>query len=294
MRRRPLAVAAGLVADQLFGEPAVRPHPVSVFGRTMRGFESVAYRDDRRAGVLHAATGTLLGLASARLAGSTAVCTYVSVAGRALGEAATEVAAALDGHDLALARERLPALVGRDVSQLDEKEIARATVESVAENTVDAVVAPVLWAWLGGGAGALGYRAVNTMDAMVGHRSPRYERYGWASARLDDIAGWVPARAAAMLVAAARPAAAADVFRVVARDAGAHPSPNGGVSEAAFAAALGLRLGGENRYGDRVELRPALGHGRPAEPADIARAVQLSRDVTFVLIGALTIAGLLS
>src|SRR5205807_9830027 len=123
-------------------------------------------------------------------------------------------------------------------------------------------------------------------------RSPRYGRYGWAGARLDDVAAWVPARVTAAAVAAVRPGAARVVWRAVRDDAPGHPSPNAGVAEAAFAAALGLRLGGENRYGDRVELRPALGHGRPAEPADIARSVRLSRDVTLVLVGALTISGL--
>jgi adenosylcobinamide-phosphate synthase len=160
-------------------------------------------------------------------------------------------------------------------------------VESVAENTVDAVVAPALWAAALGAPGALGYRAVNTLDAMVGHRSDRYLRYGWASARLDDLAGWVPARVTAALVAAVRPPRAGAVWTAVRTQAPAHPSPNSGVAEAAFAAALGLRLGGENRYGDRVELRPPLGTGRPAERGDIARAVGLSRDVTLALAGGL-------
>ena len=164
-------------------------------------------------------------------------------------------------------------------------------MESVAENTVDAVVAPALWALAAGAAGALGYRAVNTMDAMVGHRSHRYLAYGWASARADDLAGWVPARVTAALVAAVRPAGAGAVWRAVRRDAPAHPSPNAGVAEAAFAAALGLRLGGFNRYGERVELRPPLGSGRPPEPADIARAVRLSGDVALALAGALTVVG---
>jgi adenosylcobinamide-phosphate synthase len=213
------------------------------------------------------------------------------VAGRALGQAAAEVAVALEKGDLEAARALLPALVGRDPSQLDEKEIARAAVESVAENTVDAVVAPALWAAAAGPCGALGYRAINTLDAMVGHRSARYERYGWASARLDDAAGWVPARVTAGLVAAVRPGATGAVVRAVRRDAPAHPSPNAGVAEAAFAAALGLRLGGTNRYGDRVELRPPLGTGRPPEWPDIARAVQLSADVALALAAALTLVG---
>jgi len=278
-----MQVALGLLADRVLGEPPVRPHPVSLFGRVMRAVERGVYRDSRAAGVVHAGVGLAVGVGAGALVRSTGVATYVSVAGRALWDAALSVGEALDEGDLALARLRLPALVGRDPSGLDEKELARATVESVAENTVDAVVAPALWAAVARAPGALGYRAVNTMDAVVGHRSARYERYGWASARLDDVAGWVPARVTAGLVAVVRPRAAASVWRAVRDDAPAHPSPNSGVAEAAFAAALGLRLGGENRYGDRVELRPPLGDGRPPEPADIEAAVRLSSDVTWAL-----------
>lgn len=277
------AVALGLVADRLFGEPPAAMHPVVAFGRVMRRVERSLYRDRRAAGVAHALIGAGVGVAAGGLVGSTAVATWVAVAGRALGSAATAVGSALVDGDLDRARELLPALVGRDPSTLDEKEIARAVVESVAENTVDAVVAPALWAAVAGAPGALGYRAVNTLDAMVGHHSARYENYGWASARLDDVAGWVPARATAALVAGVRPAAARAVWTAVRTQAPAHPSPNAGVAEAAFAAALGLRLGGTNRYGDRVEIRPPLGTGRPAEAGDIARAVALSRDVTLAL-----------
>jgi adenosylcobinamide-phosphate synthase len=288
------AAAAGVVADRMLGEPPLRPHPLSVFGRCMRGVERRIYADSRARGTLHAATGLVLGTVSGTVIRSSAVATYVSVAGHALAEAAEDVASALNAGDLHRARALLPALVGRDPDGLDEKEIARAVVESVAENTVDAVVAPALWGAVGGASGALGYRAVNTLDAMVGHRSARYQRYGWASARLDDVAAWLPARVTAGLVAAVRPAAAGAIIRTVRADAPAHPSPNAGVAEAAFAAALGLRLGGTNRYGDRLELRPTLGTGRPAEPDDIARAVRLSRDVSLALAAVLTIAGGLS
>ena len=287
---RSLAAAAGLVADRLLGEPPVAVHPLVAFGRAMRRVERVVYRDARGAGVAHAMVGTGLGLVAGRLVGSTAVATWVAVGGRELGRAATEVGAALEDGDLPLARSLLPGLVGRDPTDLDEKEVARAVVESVAENTVDAVVAPALWASVAGAPGALGYRAVNTLDAMVGHRSARYEEFGWASARLDDLAGWVPARVTAGLVAAVRPRAAGAVWAAVRTQAPAHPSPNAGVAEAAFAAALGLRLGGENHYGERVELRPPLGAGRPAERHDIARAVALSRDVcaSLVVMSAMT------
>jgi adenosylcobinamide-phosphate synthase len=250
------------------------------------------YADRRAAGAVHATVGVGAGVAAGVALRSTAAATYVAVGGSALGDIACQVAGALAQGDLPAARALLPSLVGRDPTALDEKEIARAVVESVAENTVDAVVAPALWAAVAGGPGALGYRAVNTLDAVVGHRSPRYERYGWASARLDDLAGWVPARVTAALVAAARPSTAGEVWRTVRRDARAHPSPNAGVAEAAFAAALGLRLGGLNRYGTRVELRPPLGSGRPAEPADIERAVRLSRHVGLLLAGLLAAIGL--
>ena len=283
MTTRTVATAIGFVADRVLGEPAGLAHPVSLFGSVMGSLERRWYAPGRARGAAYTAAGLAIGAAAGRAAGSTAVATYVAVAGRALHEAAMAVHAALAGDDVDRARSLLPALVGRDPAGLDEREICRAVVESVAENTVDAVVAPMLWAAVAGGPGALAYRAANTMDAMVGHRSDRYRDFGWSAARLDDVANWLPARATAALVAAARPSRATAVARVVRRDAGAHPSPNAGVAEAAFAAALGLRLGGENRYGDRVELRPGLGHGRSPEPADIGRAVRLSRDAATLL-----------
>ena len=142
-------------------------------------------------------------------------------------------------------------LVGRDTAELSPEEVARATVESVAENASDAVVAPLLWGAVAGLPGLLGYRAANTLDAMIGHRSPRYLRFGWAAARLDDLANWVPARLAALAAAAWAPlvgGTAGNAVGVVRRDAGRHPSPNAGVVEAAFAGALDVRLGGRNAY----------------------------------------------
>jgi len=286
---RSPGAAAGVVADRLIGEPPGRHHPVALLGAVLGRVESVLYRDSRTAGAIHAAAGTAIGVAAGALT-PTAVATWIAVSGRMLGETATAIGTALEEGDLDGARALLPSLVGRDPTGLDAGEIARAVVESVAENTVDAVVAPALWAVVAGGAGALGYRAVNTLDSMVGHRSPRYERFGWASARLDDAAGFVPARVTAVMVAAVRPARAAAVARAVRTQAPAHPSPNAGVAEAAFAAALGVTLGGENRYGDRVELRPPLGDGPPPSPADIARAVTLSRDAALALALALTAA----
>jgi adenosylcobinamide-phosphate synthase len=282
----PLGAAAGLLADRLLGEPPNGAHPVAAFGAVMTGLEVAAWRDSRPAGVVFAAAGTGLGLAAGLALGSgfaaTAAATAVVVAGRALAGEARRIGAALTAGDLEAARTLLPALAGRDAQVLDEKGVTRAVVESTAENTVDAVVAPACWAALAGPAGAGAYRAVNTLDAMVGHRSARYARFGWASARLDDVANWVPARLTAVLVAAVRPGAAAQVASLL-RHPPKHPSPNAGVAEAAFALALGLRLGGDTVYAGRVDPRPTLGTGRPPEPADIEAAVRLSADVTYAL-----------
>jgi adenosylcobinamide-phosphate synthase len=279
-------VAGGIVADLVLGEPTFEPHPVGAFGQAMEGVERRFYRPTRSAGVVHTLCGVGLGVGAGSLIG-TALATYISVAHRALSEAGLEVAAALNEHDLPRARALLPALVGRDPNELNTHEICRAVVESLAENTVDAVVAPVLWGVVFGAPGALGYRAVNTMDATVGYRNDRYQEYGWASARLDDVANYIPARLTAALVVAVRPRSAGSVWRAVRHDAPAHPSPNSGVAEAAFAAALGLRLGGVNTYGSRIEIRPRLGTGRAPEAGDISATVALCRDVAYALIALL-------
>ncbi|MGZ4705341.1 MAG: adenosylcobinamide-phosphate synthase CbiB [Acidimicrobiales bacterium] len=297
MPRVPVALGAalGVLLEARFGEVPIEPHPVAAFGSAMQAFERRGYDGTRAGGVVHAAVGLGIGLGAGaflgRGVGATTAATFLAVAGRGLGDAAALVGDALSAGDLEGARIAVQSLVGRDPWALDEADIVRAVVESVAENTVDAVVAPACWAALAGAPGALGYRAVNTLDAMVGHRSSRYAEYGWASARLDDAANWVPARLTAALVIGVRPAAAASVLRAVRDDAPDHPSPNSGVAEAAFAAALGLRLGGESRYGSRVEIRPTLGDGRPPERADIARAVTLSADVGLAMAGLLTAAG---
>jgi len=288
---RPLAAAAGLALDRLLPEPPTTVHPVALFGIVMTGLERRIHRDARGAGIVYALAGIAVGLGAGVVVRSTALATSSAVAGRALAVTAGDVGEALGTDDVVRARELLPSLVGRDPSGLGSGEIARAVVESVAENTVDAVVAPAFWGAVAGAPGALGYRSVNTLDSMVGHRSLRYANFGWASARLDDALAWVPARLTAVLVAAVRPQAARAVWGAVRRQAPAHPSPNAGVAEAAFAAALGVRLGGSNTYGDRTEDRPALGMGRPPGVDDIGAAVRLSGDVTAALAGVLALIG---
>ena len=291
--RRATAAGVALAIDRALGEPPLpgRLHPVALFGTAIAALERRVYDDRPAPGAFLAAAGVGLAAAAGLAIGSPLVGGYVSTAGRGLHTAALRVEAALSSGDLAAARRLLPSLVGRDPTALDAAAIARAAVESVAENTTDAIVAPALWTAAAGSVGAFVYRAGDTLDSMVGYRDDRYRRFGHASARLDDALAWVPARATAALVALARPGRAPAVAGAVRRDAPRHPSPNAGVSEAAFAGALGLRLGGANRYGEVVEDRPIVGSGRPAGLQDITAAVDLSRDVTWLLAGLLVLAG---
>lgn len=211
-----------------------------------------------------------------------AIATWAVLGGRSLEREARAVGRHLEGGDLLGARRQITHLVGRDPNTLDEAGLARATVESVAENTSDAVVGPLCWGAIAGLPGLLGYRAANTLDAMVGHRTARYSRFGWASARLDDALNLVPARVTELLAACSASivgGSATHSLRVAHRDGGRHPSPNAGPVEAAFAGALGVRLGGVNVYDGAPEDRGTLGDGRAAELRDIARAVRLSRSV---------------
>ncbi|AVH59469.1 MULTISPECIES: cobalamin biosynthesis protein [Streptomyces] len=288
--------AAGLLGDLLLGDPR-RGHPVAAFGRAAGAVERVLWRDHRGWGALHTAVcvggaAGLAALAGRGVRGSrtasivlTAAATWAVVGGTSLGREARAIGGALAAGDVEVARERLPHLCGRDPQALDADGIARAVVESVAENTSDAVVGALVWGAVGGVPGLVAFRAVNTLDAMVGHKSPKYRRYGWASARLDDLAGWPGARLTAVLTAAAGgdPRAALRAWR---DDAHRHPSPNAGPVEASFAGALGVRLGGTLSYGGRVEHRPVLnGEGRAVHVDDIERAVRLSRRVSWLALG---------
>lgn len=291
---RSAGIAAGFAADLAFGDPR-RGHPVAVFGGAAAALERVTYADTRAAGIAH--TGvllgllTLLGVSAQRMSGRrgrfatasvTGVATFVALGGTSLARVGAEMSALLDAGDLDGARWLLPSLCGRDPSVLDAAGLTRATVESIAENTSDAQVAPLWWASVAGVPGVLVYRGANTLDAMIGHRSPRYENFGWAAARLDDVLNYLPARVTGFLVAlcapvvGGSPAAAVRAWR---RDAARHPSPNAGVVEAAFAGALGVRLGGPTQYAHELEIRPTLGDGHTPQVADLGRAVRLSRAV---------------
>jgi adenosylcobinamide-phosphate synthase len=289
-----MGLAVGYLVDRVVGDPG-RGHPVAGFGAAASWLEARCYADRRAAGVVH--TGALIGTAIALGAAlerlisnrslpavlATAAATWAVLGGRSLSREAAAVAGQLADGRLVEARDQVHHLVGRDTAELSTEEVARATVESVAENGSDAIVAPLLWGAVAGLPGLLGYRAANTLDAMIGHRSSRYLRFGWAAARLDDLANWVPARLTALAAAAWAPlvgGTAGNAIDVLRRDAGRHPSPNAGVVEAAFAGALDVRLGGRNAYHGTVEDRGVLGNGRPVTVSDIARADRLAAAVS--------------
>ncbi len=293
-RGRAAGIAAGYLADLALADPA-RGHPVALFGRAADALERVTYADDRRSGAVHA--GALLGAlavvgvvgeraaarrGSAWTAAITSVVTFVVLGGTSLTRTGSRMAELLSRDDVDAGRRLLPSLCGRDPTALDADGLARAAVESVAENTSDAQVAPLLWAAVGGVPALLVYRGANTMDAMIGHRSPRYQRFGWAAARFDDAMNFVAARFTGVLVAICAPVVGgspAGALRAWRRDAVRHPSPNAGVVEAAFAGALGVRLGGPTQYAHQLEIRPTLGDGSAPQVSDLVRAVRLSRAV---------------
>ncbi|MEO3873985.1 cobalamin biosynthesis protein [Nonomuraea sp. B12E4] len=291
----PLGLALGVALDQLLADPRSAAHPVALFGRAAAGLERSLYADSRARGVVHvavcvgsvAALGVLAQRAPGRAARTavTAVATWAVLGGTTLAREGEYMADALERDDLERARARLPHLCGRDPAGLEAPELARATVESLAENTSDAVVAPLFWGAVAGVPGLLAYRAINTLDAMIGHRSPRYERFGWFAARLDDVANYLPARVTGLLTALTGPNPGRALAMLM-RDGHRHPSPNAGRCEAAFAGALGVTLGGTNVYGGRTEHRPTMGDGPKPDVKDIRRATRLTRAVSLAAAGA--------
>jgi len=283
----------GYALDAYLGDPR-RHHPVAVYGAAVWRLERRMHADSRTRGSVFWATCVGAPVAAAGLLARrhrtllTAVVTWTVLGQRSLVREGARLADALERPDLREARRRLPALCGRDPSSLDRRQLARAGVESLAENTADAVVAPLLWGALLGVPGLVGHRAVNTLDAMVGNRSARHREFGWASARADDLANLLPARLTAALTCLAaplvggRPATAWSVWR---RYGHRHPSPNAGQCEAAAAGALGLRLGGRLEYPSGVEDRPLLGEGTPPDAHDVRRAARLSAAVGLLAAG---------
>jgi adenosylcobinamide-phosphate synthase len=289
-----LTVAAGFALDLLLGDPPWLPHPVRVIGRLATWAEPYCRRliaHEYAAGAVFT-LGVVLAVGASVwiaiwalnqlhpvLAGlATVYFMYAGLALRDLAREATSVSRELQGENIEKARLQLSHIVGRDTGRLEAPEIVRATVETVAESTVDGILAPIVFAALGGAPGLWVYKAINTLDSMVGHREEPYTRFGWAAARLDDVANFVPARLGLLLfgvgtwVAGGNPG---QCWRIGWRDGRKHPSPNAGISEAAMAGALGVRLGGRSTYDGVENIRPYLGD--PSRPLDISCIPQAIR-----------------
>lgn len=282
---QPSVLVAAVVLDLLLGDPRWLPHPVVLIGRMITFLENLLRKtvaNERLAGLflLLFTVGATYGLGLAAVIGASAVHPYAgwivatlmawtTLAARSLHRESGLVAAALQRGDLAEARRYLSYIVGRDTEALDEPEIWRGAVETVAENTTDGVIAPLFFLLLGGPPLALAYKAVNTLDSMVGYKNDRYLRFGWASARFDDLVNYLPARLTGFLMVLASPLVGLSMgnsWRIMMRDGRNHASPNSGISEAAAAGALGIRLGGTNSYFGKPVPKPTIGD--PARPLD--------------------------
>jgi adenosylcobinamide-phosphate synthase len=291
----PIQILLAILLDLMLGDPRWLPHPVQGIGWLAQRSEAPLRRliaNPKLAGII----AVLLVVGSAVLVGFGLLKTaallhplaedavailllYTCLATRSLHDHALAVYRPLQAGDLAEARQRVGWLVGRDTDELDEGEITRAAVESVAENTVDGCTAPLLFACLAGPLGALAYKSISTLDSTFGYKNERYLQFGWASARLDDLANLLPARLTALLVV---PAAlllrldAGTAWRIFKRDRHNHPSPNGGQIEAVVAGALEVRLGGVNSYFGQPSSRPFMGDPlQPLTGRHILQAVQL-------------------
>jgi adenosylcobinamide-phosphate synthase len=275
---RAQAIAAACLLDWIAGDPEWFPHPVRWMGRCTQLAESLLRRpgqsasDELMAGAALTAAlvgGSYLGTAKAiemayRIGTVTGMATeillgWTCVASRNLVDESLTVIRALQQEDLVLARQRLSRIVGRDTQPLDETEIHRAVIETLAESACDGIVAPLSYMAIGGVPMAMAYKAVNTLDSMIGHADQRYFYFGKVAARLDDVANYLPSRLTALALAAASGTSAASALRIWQRDGGKHKSPNAGQPESAMAGALQVRLGGENTYAGEHIATPLLG-----------------------------------
>ena len=290
------AALCGFVIDLLLGDPAWMPHPVVFMGRCISALEKLLRRifpktpkGELAGGVILAAVlplGTLaltglcvwgLGLIHPALSFALQVLwCWQALAAKGLRQESDNVRRALVTGTLDDARKAVSRIVGRDTAALSREGVIRAAVETVAENFSDGVVAPLFWMLLGGAPLALAYKAVNTMDSMVGYKNDRYRYFGRAAAKLDDAANWLPSRLAALLLVAAAPLTgqnAGRAFAIWRRDRRKHASPNSAQTESAMARALGGRLGGPASYFGKIHQKPWIGDDtRPIEPEDITRA----------------------
>jgi adenosylcobinamide-phosphate synthase len=272
-----IALVGGFLLDQLLGDPPSWPHPVRWIGRLIQFLEPFLRRFGSErlggvvllvmvAGLVGCSIWAILAVAgwchpTARVVAASLLI-YYGLAARSLARETQAVIEPWEKGDLVQARKCLGGIVGRDTYQLPAEEIHRACIETVAENTADGVVAPLLYAALAGPVGLWLYKAINTLDSMVGYRSPRYLSFGWASARMDDLANYLPARLTYLLLCLAACLCRQrgyQALRIGWRESRKHPSPNSGWSEAAMAGALGVQLGGPSTYGGVLSKKPNLG-----------------------------------
>ena len=300
-------VPLAYLIDSLLGDPRQITHPVILIGRWISACEKLVYLrlhtplQRRIAGALvvlstvavsYCATWGLVWIAylvhPALGWGASAWLIATTIAQKSLAQAADKVRLALQQGQIGMAREYTQQIVGRDTMCLDEPELVRAAVETVAENTVDGVTAPVFYALLGGAPLAMAYRAVNTLDSMLGYKNERYIDFGWAAARLDDAANYVPARLTGVVLPLAAGLCSAGVIRTaqtIVRDARQHPSPNSGIPEAGFAGALDVTLGGRNVYAGQVSYRALMGTGtQRLRASHISQSIRLMQVVSFVFL----------
>jgi adenosylcobinamide-phosphate synthase len=280
-----LIIPAAVVLDLLLGDPRWFPHPVVAIGKLIKSLEKMLRSlipNERVGGILllFLTVGITAGSAWLLLKGACAISPYTGfmvavilswncLAARSLHRESALVADALTQGDLGAARKFLSFIVGRDTEELGEGEVWRGAVETVAENSSDGVIAPLLFLMLGGPVLGLAYKAVNTLDSMVGYRNERFLQFGWASARFDDLVNWLPARLTGALMVMVSPFVGLDMkgaWRMMLRDGRNHSSPNSGIPEAAASGALGVQLGGTNRYFGKVVEKPTIGD--PLKPLD--------------------------
>ncbi len=288
-------IVLAYILDLLIGDPRFLPHPVKGMGQAITFLERILRKLPFNLYLSGCVLVVVLVGGTFMLAGKilsivfqlnpflgeavTVFLIYTALSIRDLDKEAKEVYLALEAGDIVMARKKLSRIVGRDTGELDTDEIVRATVETVAENTVDGIISPLFFAFLGGAPLALAFKAVNTLDSMVGYKNERYARFGWASARIDDLANFIPARISAIMI----PLAASILkrrgrisFFTMVRDGKKSFSPNAGIPEAAFSGALGIALGGITFYRGKRLFVPVKGEDiKPKDTGDILDAIRL-------------------
>lgn len=300
-------IFVGYVIDLLIGDPRQMPHPVVIIGKGIELLEKKArYHFSSPLGLKIAGAFIVLVVIAASFAATSAILWVAwqinyyffllagawifstTIATRGLADAALEIRQMLLYGDLSLARQRVGWIVGRDTDTMSSEEMVRATVETVSENLNDAFMAPLFYACIGGPVLAMVFRAVNTLDSMLGYKNEKYMHLGWASARLDDFAGYIPARITGLLLVLVAWLSNRNWRRALSawqRDASSHPSPNSGIPESVIAGTLGVRLGGRNVYGGVVSVRAYMGEQVEILRSDhIVRAVDMIYQASFVAI----------